>query len=390
MPATTRTRWTGFPILFGLFIALIAITAWEAASSHAGYDITMETDSQTGQVHSIRMRDGRWRLEIEYRGEIEMTPDERALERLGPDAYLEIEERDGRERRRFEAVPGAGGVPEITWLVDRQPAAFDAEARVWLARVLKRVYRATGHDAEGRVGRLLAAGGVAGVLDEISKIGSDRVARIYFERLLAQAELEDGELARALRQMAREIGSDHELRQLMPAIPAAAPGNPATAEAWLAAARTIGSDHELRQTLSHFLGRPDFDAAGCETLLDAASEIGSDFDLAELLVEVVGWVPESRALPDGYFRALSTIGSDFELRRALGAAVSGPGLDDETVSALLEAALDIGSDHEQAELLLQLAGAHQVDGEVRHSFDRALATIGSDHQRERVLAAVGD
>ncbi len=319
MPAPNRNGWR-YPILLGCFLALIAITVWEAASSHAGYDVIVETDSESGRLHKVRMRDGRWRLDIEYRGEIEIAPDERTLERLGPDAYLEIEERDRRGRRRFEATPGAGGVPEIVWLVDREPAAFDGDAEQWLARVLKRFYRVTGHDAEGRVSRRLARGGAAAVLDEISEIGSDRVARVYFEQLLAQAELDDKELARALRQMAREMGSDGELRQLMAALPATAPGAEATAEAWLGAVRTIGSDHELRQTLSHFLGRPGFDAAGCETLLDAATGIGGDFELAELLVEVAGARPVDGALRPAFDRALATIGSTDQRERVRAAA----------------------------------------------------------------------
>ncbi len=320
MSATTRTRRTGFSILLGLFLGLILITAWEAASMHAGYDVTVETDSESGRGHQVRIRDGRWRLNIEYGGEIELTPDERALARLGPEAYFEIEERDRRGRRRFEATPGPGGKPEIVWLVDRQPAAFDGEAEAWLARVLKKFYRVTGHDAEGRVSRLLATGGVAGVLEETSEIGSDHVARIYFEHLLEQAEPSDQELARTLRQIARGIGSDHELRQLMQAIPVSAPGGEATADAWLAAARTIGSDHELRRTLSQFLDRPGLDDAGVETLLDAARDIGSDYELAELLRQLAAAHPIDGEVRPAFDRALATIGSEHQRERVLAAA----------------------------------------------------------------------
>ncbi len=384
MRAATRTRWKGYPIILGCFLALIAITAWEAASSHAGYDVTIETDSESGRLHKIRMGDGRWRLDVEYRGEIEMTPDEQAIARLGPDAYLEIEERDRRQRRYFEATPGAGGVPEIVWRIDGDPAAFDSDAELWLAGVLKRVYRATGHDAEGRVGRLLAAGGTAAVLGEISKIDSDHVARVYFEQLLAQADLNDQELARFLRQMAREIGSDHELRQVMQAMPSSVPAREATAGAWLAAARTIGSDHELRQTLSHFLQRSDLVPAGYEPLVDAAVDVSNDFELAELLAEVAESYPEARALPVGFGRALETVGNDFEQRKALGAALERPGLDAEQLDRLL-ARQAIGSDYELAELLAGLARSYE--GELPGTYFLALSSIGSDFELRKALGA---
>ncbi len=384
----SASRWKEFPILLGCFLALIAITVWEAASSHAGYTVTMETDSESGEVQHVRMRDGRWRLEVEYRGEIDMTPDGRDVERLGEGAYLEIEEKEGRERRRFEARPGPGGEPRIVWLVDREPAPFDDEGREWLARTMKKLYRVTGHDAEGRVERLLAAGGVPEVLAEISKISGDRVARIYFEQLLAQAELSGDELARALRQMAREVGSDHEMRQLMRAVPTSATAAGATADAWLAAARSIGSDHEQRQTLTDFLERPDFDPAGFEALLDAASDVSNDFELAALLVDVVERYPETDALPRSFVRALNTIGSDFELRKALSAALERPGLGAEELDRLLETATAIGSDFELAELLVELARGYE--GELPGTYFRAVATIGSDFELRKALTAAAE
>ena len=179
MSDTTGKRWNGraFPIIAGCFAALVVIMAWEAAESHAGYSWTSDTDSETGAVHKIRIRDGRWRLAVDLRGDIEMTADERGIERIGPGAYLEIEERKRRFRRRLEATPGADGRPEMAWFVDRQRSQFDAEGRAWLAGMVPKIYRATGLDAEGRVGRLLAAAGIAGVVEEIAKIRGDSIQR---------------------------------------------------------------------------------------------------------------------------------------------------------------------------------------------------------------------
>ncbi|MCP3961727.1 MAG: hypothetical protein GY719_28125 [bacterium] len=351
-------RSKGLPIAIGCFLGVILITAYEAASSHAGYTWTTETDSAWGEIQKIRIRDGRWRLAVDFRGEIEMTPVEDGIANLGPGAFLEIEERREGVRRRLEATPGPGGRPKLAWFVDGEATPPGEESREWLARVLPRVYRVTGIDAEGRVGRLLAAGGIAGVLAEIDKIGSDRVQRIYFEKLLQKAEPAAADLERVLRGMERAIGSDHEMGRLMRMIPAERLTLESTADAFVAATRTIGSDFELRRALTPLLQAPVFPEIS-ESMLDATTGIGSDFELARLLIGVIEAYPLDRPLPAGFTRALRTVASDHEQRKVLKAALrrSGPG--GVELDALLEtAALGIGSDFELAAVMVGFTESH--------------------------------
>ena len=382
----TRAKSKGLPVLLGCFLALVVIMAWEAASSHAEYSWTSTSDSVTGDVHKLRVRKGHWRLDVDYKGDVEITADDSGIARVGPDSFLEIEERSDGERRRLLATPGPGGRPEIAWLVDREPAEFDREARKWLAEVLPRIYRTTGLDAAGRVRRLLAAGGAEAVLEEIGDIGSDRIERLYFEQLLAQTELSPSELERVMRRLAREVGSDHEMVKILTALSVANLRQEATANAFVVAAGTIGSDYELRRLLTGYLDRPDFDPAVCEVLIDAARTIGGDYDMAELLSRVIAVYPEDVALPVSFSRALQTIGSDYELRKALSAALRRPHLREDELDNLLVAAHTIGSDHDLAQLLIELAETYE--GELPPSFFRAARTVGSDFDHGRVLSAV--
>ena len=148
MKAATRSSWSS--ILLGVFLALLLIAAWENVLGHGEYTVTVTTDSESG--HTVRIRDGRTRLEFKVRGEIEMTPDERGLAWLGAGAYLAIEERRGhRRRRRLEATPGPGGVPEIAWFVNGWPEELDGDGRKWLARSLRKLCRVSGQAGSGRL-----------------------------------------------------------------------------------------------------------------------------------------------------------------------------------------------------------------------------------------------
>lgn len=385
-PRRLPSRAQGFSILLGCFLALAVITVWETAESQVGYSWDVEIDSATGALHQVRIRDGDRRLKVERRGEVKISDDERGIERLGPDAYLIIDEREDRRRRRLEVTAGPDGRPELAWLVDREPAEFDAEARDWLAAVLPEIYRATGLDAEGRVGRLLAGGGAEAVLREITRIRSDSVQRLYFEQLLEQADLSDAELERVLRRSGRELGSDHELARVLRAIPVESLANEGVAHGFVAAAGAIGSDHELRQLLIEFVERPGYDPAVTEALLDATRSIGSDFDLAAVLMRLLDVMPEDSRSTPALAEALRSIGSDFELSRVLQKATSRGGLDRDELGELLSAAHGIGSDYELAQLLVGIAKDHT--GELPEELFRLLRNIGGDHNLRRTLATV--
>ncbi len=383
-PLRSRTQSKLFPIMLGCFLALVVITVWESASIHASWSSGVDS-IKTGDVQRIRIREGRWRLTVNLKGEVEMTADERSIARVEPESYLEIEERKEGDRFRLEATPGPGGEPEIAWFVNREPAEFDDSAQDWLEGVLPRIYRTTGLDAEGRVERFLNTSGISGILAEIRKIDSDQIQRLYYEQVLAQTEPTPEELESLVRHMGRDIGSDFELRKMLSALSSDVLVHEESASAFVAASRSIGSDFELRQALAGFLARSDLESVAFDTLIDAAQNIGSDYDLAELLVDFVAVYPSDRVLPGGMTQALNSINTDFELRKVLAVALRRPGVAAEELDQLLGAAQTIGSDYDLAELLIELS--ETTDATLPDSFFRALGTLAEDFHLRRVLSA---
>jgi len=398
-----RSQSKGFQVVLGCFLALGAILAWEAAYSVTTSSWSSEVESEEGRTHKIRIRDGRWQLKVDYRGEIEIAPDDSGIVRLGPAAFLEIDEKRRRERRRLRVTPGTDGQPEMAWSVNNKTAAFDAEARTWLKNMLPRIYRSSGLDAAGRVERMLAAEGVGGVLHEIDEIGSDSVQRLYFERLIEQVPSNMDGLPRILRHMGRSINSDYELRKLLAVTPLQALVDEATASAFLAAVSEISSDYETRKLLVSLMARlksepPELDPPGFgqpasassvavfDLLIDASRSIASDHDHATVLRELATKYPADLPLPAFFAGALRSIDSGYELRRVLSVAFRRPHAEGKNLDALFEAAQDIGSDYELAELMIEVARAYE--SELPDNFFRTLSTIGSDYELGRILGSV--
>jgi hypothetical protein len=326
---------------------------------------------------------GRCKLAIEMRGQIEFLDDESGVARMAPGSYLEIDEKRDGTRRLVEYRPGAG-VPEVTWLVDGKPAAFDDEAREWVATMIPMIFRMTGIQAPQRVGRILARGGVEAVLDEVRLIEGDYVQRIYLDQVLAQAELTPGETRDWLSTAGKEVGSDYELAEALIGLPSRDLARAEIQQAFVEAASSIGSDYELRRTLTRLLEQETVSAATLEPMLEAAGTIGSDYECAELLVSIASRFPDGEPLPPSYYAVAASIGSDYEMGRALG-QVAGRRMDRESLVSLLTAATDIGSDHELANLLVLVIGEQGIPEGTRADYERALETIGSRYDRGRVL-----
>ena len=122
--------------------------------------------------------------------------------------------RRGGHERELIAKPGAGGAPEVTFELDGERQPFDDSARAWLGRMLPELFRETGVDAKGRVGRILARGGVDAVLAEMRLIRSDYVQRVYSVELLQQAKPDAAQVERVVALAARSIESDYDLAEL--------------------------------------------------------------------------------------------------------------------------------------------------------------------------------
>jgi bla regulator protein blaR1 len=337
---------------------------------------------------TIRVREGSCRLDIDLEGKVEFAADERTIARVSPGGRLRILERRRGVERELVAKAGPGGAPQVAFELDGDEHPYDEAARAWLARLLPEIFRQTGIDAHGRVGRILARGGVDAVLAESRLIRSDYVQRIYLTELLAQAKPGPQQVERVVDLAARGIDSDYDLAELLVAALGSQGSSAVVGNAFGAACAAIDSDYDLRRVLVEVVAKAK-EPAPVERALGCARGIGSDYDRAELLIAVVPRWPRGRALGDQVYTLARGLSSDYDRRRTLQAAAQRRPLPEEDVRRLLASADAFGSDYDLAELLVSVAGAAHFEGELAAAFERAAAHIGSDYDRKRALAAIG-
>jgi beta-lactamase regulating signal transducer with metallopeptidase domain len=344
-----RWRWGAAIAVLALLIALPGVLI-VARDHDRSLSITYRHAGQHYRMTSSLPIPGD-RLRIEIDGDVEFNTQESDVMRLGPHAYVEIEETRGQTTRRIRIV-GKDGRIVRHYQVGKATRPLDADGRAWLARTIPDIFRLTGFDAERRAKRMLGEGGPKRVMDEIDAIPADGVRVEYLGQLFAQAELDEAQFARAMTQI-----------------------------------ENVDSDFEKRRALGIALERDLFTQMHQLRLLQIAAGIGSDFERAEWMIQAMPKFEIADAERSQWTKTLDAFDSDFERRRTLERMIEAGRPQPMALSLALQSALGIGSDFERRSLLETAAdsGAAIVD----QDYLKVVDAMDSDfEQREALLALI--
>jgi hypothetical protein len=332
--------------------------------------------------------EGTRRLEVNVRGTVEFSDDDRDVKTLSPGGYFQVEESRLLlfSGRRYEVTADSSGRLSREYFDHGHAMPLDNQGQAWLMGVMPELIRHTGLGVVPRVQRILKQSGVAGVLSEISRIPDDGAKRTYLEELIRRGNLSAEQMDSALLQ-ARKIGSDEEKSEFLIEL-ASYFLRDNLREALFQAAGTIGSDEERGRVLSELVKR---DAGNRETLRLAArsaGHLGSDEEKAKVLVDIAEHDKGSRKVGRAIVSGASSIGSDEERHHVLSVVLSDAGGDREVLTEVLRSAAAIGSDEEKAAVLMDAAAHYAEADAVRREFFSAAGRIGSDEERGKVLLAL--
>jgi len=342
------------------------------------------------ETHVQWTGEGGERIEMRARGEVEFAADDSDVVGLGRNGFFMLETGRRGDLRRIEIRVGRGGELTRSYFVAGRRQEYDESARRWLAERLPEVIRESGLGAPARVERILAAGGVSAVLDEVERISGGWAQKRYLELLFERAELDVDEQVRVLARIERAIRSDYEKAELLRRESWLSLGDRRVMTAFLAAAGTIDSDYESRRALGALLASGRLPAPAVEEILVLAAGIGSDYEKATLLVELTGHALRGETAVASYLELAATIGSGYERRRALSALLSTRDLSAANLEPTILAAAGIDSDYEKATLLVELAREQPLAGGSAAAYVEVAGSIGSDYERKRALVALLD
>ena len=384
-PTASPISYDPVPALHSAGVSDIGRYTQQGCDWSSRYENTSSWMSGEDGDYRVRITAGDCRLDIEIVGDVEFSDDESDIVYISRDGYFEIEERDGRYRRRLIIEPVGGGDLEYRWYEAGEERPYDRAAREWFGDLVPILFRRLGLQAEERAARILDRSGVEGVLDELTLIPSDYVARKYYQVLLTDGDLNTAQLRDVVRQAGDELESDYELAQLLVEVAENHPTEESVMVVYVEAAGSIDSDYEQRRVLDAILSRQDLSQEVADEMLQLATDIDSDYELAELLIAMLDRHPIAEVLTDQFFDAIHTLESDYEHHRVLKAALHEGAPSQEVLDLALMSAERLGSDYERAELLLEVAELYPVGESIPESYLRAAVSMDSDYELGRVL-----
>ncbi len=351
------------------------------------FDGTLSINRDDGEFTWIWNK-GRHRVHIEAEGTIAFNAAGDGLESISDAGFFLIEEREGRDLRGVEIMPGREGGIEYYYFEGRDWKEFDASAQRWLKELLPDIMRRTGLGADTRVKAILAESGPDGVLREVSRIESDYVKRIYFEELVKQGDLDADHVRKMFRQVGREMDSDYEKAELLIKYARYTDQDAATQDAFIEAVGSLDSDYEIRRVLSAMGTKDDLEEGHAEAVLKLAMMMDSDYEKAELLLELADHSRDREVTRDLYMQAVAMIDSDYEKRRVLEALLMPRDADPQFVAQVLDLATTLDSDWERAELLIRMSDYVVENNELLAAYVAAAEQLDSDYEKRRVISEV--
>jgi beta-lactamase regulating signal transducer with metallopeptidase domain len=358
---------------------------WDDGDGNTNVSVNTSNHDRRNQSYTVKYARDNCSLELRAEGEFKLRPDLSDIESISGDGWIRIEERIGRSTKRVEIRRGDNGSLEHLYYVNGDRAAYDSNARAWLARTLLSVERRTAFAAETRVPQLYRSGGLRAVLSEISAMRSAYPRSKYYGTLLDTGiDLDANSLNGIVRQATVDLASsDYYLSQVLGELGKQRAANETTWRSFAEAAGRMKSDYYRAQMLKKILGKGQLSSSTVGLLLRSTSGMKSDYYITDLLKEVASKYAMNADTRQYYADALRSVESDYYRMELLKAMGSEGEWDSGTSRYVLESAGEIKSDYYKSESLKSLARGKHVDS--WPTFFAAAGTIGSDYYRKETL-----
>jgi bla regulator protein blaR1 len=326
--------------------------------------------------------DGKW--SVKMKGDIDFADDDASVTAMSRDAIIRIRWEEGRKDVRLD-IERSGGEIEYDFRENGNKIAT-ASARSRIGELLLKVIRETGVHADRRVARILADGGPDAVFREIENIESGGSTSRYLRQVVAQGDLNRGDLVEVTKVADRRVGSSGDRSRLLIGIAEYYVGDPDAMSAWTAAVRGISSSGDKSRVLIRAL-QGELDAASMAAILYVTRTVSSSGDKSRVLIAAADQYRNDDEVRRAFFTAAESVSSSGDLSRVLIATLKRADLNDQSMITLFKVARTISSSGDKARVLIAATG--YVDGEaMEEAFLDAAETVSSSGDRGRVLSAL--
>src|SRR5258708_19605796 len=245
---------------------------------------------------------------VEMRGKIQLTDDDKDIKSISSDGYLEITRVTFGSRRSIVMTPEGNGIKR-EYYEGRDKMDFEKEGRKWLSEILAELVRTTTIAADSRVNRFFKQGGTSAVLSEIGKLESDYVKSAYANLLMKQ-NVQAKDYPQIITQVTSTISSDHYKTEFLSGGMSKFLFSKEATDAVFAASGKMESDHYKTLVIKGALEKQTPSLDGIKSILLATGKMESDHYKTEVLTSLLEKDNLSEAVVSEMINATKILESD--------------------------------------------------------------------------------
>jgi hypothetical protein len=341
--------------LAGLFFVLLILpaTAQEAST-------TVKVSESPGKTSRYKTSFGVYDFNIEYRGKIEISDDDKDITGLSSDGYVEISKAVFGSKRTIIIEPSGDGKVRKEYFEGRQKKQWEPDGRQWLTEILPGIVRSTALGAESRINRFYNKGGVSAVMTEISRLEGDYV-RYQYGKLLFEKPINDNELPAIIKGLSDEIKSDYYLSTLYKQNIDKLLSTQHSTDAFFYGTHNISSDYYKAVLLKEALKKHSTTTTQTKVILQSAKSINSDYYLSTVLTALLDQETVKTDELSEMISASTQISSDYYRSVVLNKVLKMRNTSAQTLKNIADAAGDIKSDYYKSTVFTAMAKQPALD-----------------------------
>ena len=273
----------GISILIVLTLAAKSVLAQAESASTSESNETIRSENG---VHRWKNSTGLTNFNIEVRGKIEVTDDDKDIKSLSNDGYLQITKTVFGSKRAVIIESLGGGKIKKEYYEGRTKMDWEPHGKNWLSEILPEIVRSTTLAAEGRVNRIFTKEGTSGVLAELAKLEGD-YTRAHYAKLLLEKNIPSTEIANVITKVADAIGSDYYLSTVFQNNVTKMLSTPEAADAFFQGTKKINSAYYKSVVLKEALKKFPASPSQVKVILQSAATIDSEYYLSVVLTTLL-------------------------------------------------------------------------------------------------------
>ncbi len=340
--------------------------------------------SGNGAKMSYKNSDGFNTFNIDVRGTIEVTDDDRDIKSMSPDGYLEITKTTFGSKRTIK-ISAEGNTIKREYFEGRTAVSYEPEGRKWLSEILPEVVRTTTVAAESRVNRYYRKGGVQAVLDEINILEGDYL-KAHYANLLMKLPVAAKDYAMIVSKVSSELDSDHYLTEFLDKNLSKFMQSKEATEAVFAATNKMESDHYKTQVIKEALRVQPASIESVKIIMASVSKMESDHYKTEVLTSLLRQSNLTDPVMAEMINTTRSIESDHYRTVVLTKALE-KNLSASSQQLVVESVKGIESDHYITQVIKSMLDK-PIDGQVLTTLLSITSSIESDHYRTEVLTTL--